>query len=196
MTETMAIRPRLYRYATAALVVAIYLGVSITLASIPADTLIDYLGGDNAYLLMFLLGGIGGLTTFTGIPYHLVLMSLAAGGLSPVILGVSTALGVMLGDSTMYLIGRNVKTALPGRILATMDHLTSYLKKRPRLVTPTLIAYGTVSPFSNDFIVASLSIMGYSFWRTIIPLAIGNTFYNIALAYLGLFAYDAVIAYF
>ena len=192
----MATRPRLRRYITTATVVAVYLGISITLASTPADALIDYIGGDNAYLLMFVLGAVGGLTTFTGIPYHFVLMSLAAGGLNPVILGICTALGVMLGDSTMYLIGRNVKATLPDRALATVDHLTSYLRKRPRLVTPALIVYGMISPFSNDFIVASLSIMGYSFWRTIVPLAVGNTFYNIALAYLGIFAYDTVLELF
>jgi len=196
MTEPKTVRTRLYRYGMLALVVAIYLGVSITLASTQADTLIDLIGSDNVYLLMFVLGIIGGLTTFTGVPYHLVLMSLAAGGLSPVLLGICTAMGVMLGDSTMFLIGRNVKAALSDRVMATVDHLTSFLTKRPRMVTPALVAYGAVSPFSNDFIVASLSIMGYSFWRTVIPLAIGNTFYNIAFAYFGLYAYDAILEFF
>lgn len=189
-------RARARAFARLAIVVVIYLGISITLASIPADTLIDGLGASNAYALMFVLGVVGGFTTFTGIPYHFVLMSLAAGGLSPVALGVCTALGVMLGDSTMYLIGSRVKTALPPRMLATMDRLSGLLLRHPRLVPPALVAYGAVSPFSNDFVVASLSVVGYSYWRTILPLTLGNMFYNVALAYLGIYAYDAIVAWF
>ncbi|MCK0121586.1 hypothetical protein MWU61_13625 [Loktanella sp. F6476L] len=178
------------------MVVGAYLAISIAVASFPADDLIDAVGATNAYVVMFALGMIGGFTTFTGIPYHLVLMSLAAGGLNPVVLGISTAMGVMLGDSTMYLIGRTVKSSLPPRVEATMEHLSERLARHPRLVTPALFVYGTVSPFSNDFVVGSLSIIGYNYWRIIVPLAIGNTFYNIALAYLGLYAYDAIIGWF
>lgn len=195
-TEASVTRSRKKTILTAAFAVSVYLTVSITLASFPAETIIDAVGSGNAFLLMFFLGIVGGLTTFTGIPYHLVLMSLAAGGLSPIGLGLCTAIGVMLGDSTMYLVGAKVKHSLPSRLLATMNHLADYLLRHPKFVPPVLMAYGAVSPFSNDFIVVSLSVVGYSFWRTIIPLTIGNIFYNIALAYLGLYAYEAVIDWF
>ncbi|MFP7569926.1 VTT domain-containing protein [Marivita sp. S2033] len=184
------------KYLKVAAVISVYLAISITLASVPAEALIDALGSSNAFLLMFVLGMIGGFTTFTGIPYHLVLMSLAAGGLNPIGLGVCTALGVMLGDSTMYLIGSRVKASLSPRLLATIARLAEQVLRHPKLVAPALVAYGAVSPFSNDFVVASLSVAGYSYWRTIIPLAMGNILYNVALAYLGLYAYDAIIGWF
>lgn len=188
--------PRRSAVLKAAVIIVIYLGISLALASFPADTLIDALGSNNAYLLMFALGMLGGFTTFTGIPYHLVLMSLAAGGLNPIGLGICTAVGVMLGDSTMYLIGTKVKDSLSPRLRATIDQFSQYLLRHPKLVAPALVTYGAVSPFSNDFVVASLSMVGYSYWRTIIPLTIGNTMYNIALAYLGLYAYDTIMAWF
>lgn len=195
MIETKA-HPRRSAILKTAVVICVYLAISFTLASFPADTIIDKVGSDNAYVLMFALGMIGGFTTFTGIPYHFVLMSLAVGGLDPVALGVCTAIGVMLGDSTMFLIGKQVKDSLPPRVVATIDHFAEYLLKHPRFVTPALVAYGTVSPFSNDFVVASLSMGGYGYWRTILPLTVGNIFYNIALAYLGLYAYDTIIGWF
>lgn len=195
MTETKA-HPRRSAILKTAMVICVYLAISFTLASFPADTIIDKVGSDNAYVLMFALGMIGGFTTFTGIPYHFVLMSLAVGGLDPVALGVCTAVGVMLGDSTMFLIGKQVKDSLPPRVVATIDHFAEYLLKHPRFVTPALVAYGTVSPFSNDFVVASLSMGGYGYWRTILPLTVGNIFYNTALAYLGLYAYDTIIGWF
>jgi membrane protein YqaA with SNARE-associated domain len=177
-------------------VIAAYLSFSILLASFPADDIIDAVGANNAFLLMFVLGMIGGFTTFTGIPYHFVLMSLAAGGLNPIGLGVSTALGVMIGDSVMYLLGSRVKTNLPPRVEATVEKFATHLDHHPRWVSPALVVYGAMSPFSNDFAVAPLSMIGYNYWRTIVPLAIGNTFYNIAIAYLGLYAYDTIIGWF
>ena len=177
-------------------VISVYLMISIALVSFPVDSLIDTLGSNNAFLLMFFLGILGGFTTFTGIPYHFVLMSLAAGGLNPIGLGLCTAIGVMLGDSTMYFIGTKVKDTLSPRMQATIERLSNYLSQHPKLVAPALVGYGTFSPFSNDFIVASLSMMGYSFRRTIIPLTLGNILYNIALAYLGLYAYERIIDWF
>lgn len=197
MTVTIPVpRRRLATILKTVAIIAVYLAVSISLASVPAEDLIDIVGSDNAYILMFALGMIGGFTTFTGIPYHFVLMSLAAGGLNPIGLGVCTAIGVMLGDSTMFVIGNQVKGSLPPRVLATIDKVSTYLISHPRLVTPALVLYGSISPFSNDFVVASLSIGGYGYWRTVIPLTIGNMLYNIALAYLGLYAYDAIIDWF
>jgi len=178
------------------LAIGFFLAISITLGSIPSETLINFVGSDNAFFLMFVLGLVGGLTTFTGFPFHFVLMSLAAGGLNPIGLGLCTGLGVILGDSTMFLIGKKVKSSLPSRIGSFVDMLSHHLDKHPKLVTPTVFLYGALSPFSNDFIVASLSIMGYSYRKTIIPLAIGNIFFNIAIAYLGLYAYDTIIEFF
>ena len=180
----------------AAVVVGVYLTISLSLASLPAETLIDTVGSDNAYLLMFVLGMVGGFTTFTGIPYHLVLMSLAAGGLDPVWLGIATALGVMTGDSTMFVIGSRVKDSLPPRWQATIDRLSGLLLRHPRIIAPALVVYGTFSPFSNDFVVGSLSVAGYAYWRTILPLTLGNTLYNIGLAYLGFYAYEAILGWF
>jgi len=173
--------------------VIIFLTISITLGSISSETLLGYIGSDNAFILIFILGIIGGLTTFTGIPYHLVLMSLAAGGINPIGLGICTALGVMLGDSTMFLLSKKAKTVLSANVINKITNVTNYINRHPKLLNPFLILYGTLSPFSNDFIVASLGIMGYRYRQIIIPLTIGNIFYNIAIAYLGYYTYDVII---
>ena len=186
----------LQQHYRALLALGVFVSISLTIATIPSDSLIDAVGSNNAFALMFLLGLIGGLTTFTGVPYQVILMSLAAGGLNPILLGLSTAVGVMLGDSTMYLIGRGLKPSLSHRLLAALDKIKHYLAQHPRQFTPALVLYGCLSPFSNDFVVGSLSIMGYPFWRTILPLAVGNIVYNIALAYLGVYAYDQLIGLF
>jgi uncharacterized membrane protein YdjX (TVP38/TMEM64 family) len=187
---------RLVRYLRLGLVVSVFLAFTITLSLIPSSTIVEVVGAENAYLLMFCLGLVGGLTTFVSIPYHLVLMSLAAGGLNPILLGITTALGVMGGDSTMYFLCRSIKKVVSPRLLATMEQFARYLTKHPRLVTPGLFTYGAISPLSNDWIVATMSLSGYSYWRTVIPLALGNCVFNIAVAYLGIYAYSSVSAWF
>jgi len=172
------------------LLVLLFLSVSVTLATIPAETIINLLGSNNALILMFVLGSLGGLTTFSGIPYHLVLMSLASGGLNPILLGIVTALGVMVGDSTMFLLSKKVEHVLPLSIHHVLGKVSLWLKKWPALLTPLLVLYGALSPFSNDFIVASLSLLRYTYRRIIIPLAVGNILFNIGLAYIGIYGYD------
>ena len=186
----------LARYGKAVLVISIFVGISVTIASIPTDDIMDLIGSQNSYLLMFGLGMIGGLSTFVAIPYHLILMSLASGGLNPILLGAATALGVMGGDSLMYVVCRNLKNTFSPRLQATLSNLSSYFIKHPRRITPGLFLYGAISPFSNDFIVATMSLTKYPYLKTIIPLALGNCLFNIAVAYIGLYSYATIVSWF
>jgi|GEM_PF-649562 len=170
----------------------LFILLSIAIAQVPIETVIEVIGSENAWLLMFFLGAIGGLSTFVTIPYQIVLMSLASGGVNPIILGVATAIGVMLGDSCMFLFSKGISQILSDSQRKAIANWKTYLQAHPRILTPGLIVYGMCSPFSNDFIVAGLSIMGYRYIRIVVPLAIGNIVYNIALAYAGLYFYDAV----
>ncbi len=172
--------------------IAIFIFISFTVAQIPTNTLVDWIGSDNAWLLMFVLGAIGGLSTFVTIPYHVVLMSLASAGINPILLGTATALGVMLGDSAMFLLSKQIKKGLSEKHTKRIDSLAHVVKKHPRLLTPGLVAYGMFSPFSNDFIVAGLTLMNFKYLRIIVPLAMGNIVYNIALAYFGLYMYQTI----
>src|ERR1041385_1823003 len=69
------------------------------------DYIIKLMGVDNAYLLMFITAFFGGFTTFNVIPYHILLVTLALGGLNPFLLGFLAAIGVSIGDSSAYLVG-------------------------------------------------------------------------------------------
>jgi fluoride ion exporter CrcB/FEX len=181
------------RYVGIILFFVAIVAVSLVLAQIPAETIVATVGSENALYLMAVLGFIGGLTTFSGIPYHLILMSLTAGGLSPVLLGVATASGVVLGDSIMYVFSRKVATVMSKTQLEKFEVVTARIRANPQLITPGLFVYGLCSPFSNDFVVASMAIAGYSYQRIILPLYLGNIGYNIALGYLGYYAYDWIV---
>jgi len=154
------------------------------------EKLISFIGVGNAYALIFVLAFLGGITTFTGIPYHLVLITLATGGLNPLFLGISTAFGVMLGDTTSYYIGYQGSVVFPESIQKILQRIRDFGLRYPRTLPLLFFLYGCLSPFSNDFIVISMGLSHYPYWRVIVPLGLGNLVFNISLAYFATQAYD------
>lgn len=157
---------------------------------ITPEKLITIIGVDNAYLLIFLLALIGGLTTFSGIPYHLILITLALGGLNPFVLGMVTASGVALGDSTSYFLGHNGSAFIPTHFTSFFKKLNLFIMNYPKLFPVFCFLYGSLIPLSNDFIAITSGLLRYPFWKVIIPLGLGNLVFNISLAYLATHAYD------
>jgi len=172
------------------LVIVTAIVFSLLLVSIPTDTLFGYIGTENVYLFMFLVAFVGSLTTFASIPYPLILFGLAASGVPPFLIGLASAMGVITADSFTFVAVKRGRVLVNDKIISAIEKLAIYIKKYPRLLNFGLILYGTVSPLSNDFAVISLSLMKYKFFRVIPFLAIGNIFYNVGIAYLGVYAYD------
>lgn len=168
---------------------------SFLVSTYSTEEMLNSIGVDNAYLLMFLLAIVGGMSTFTGIPYHLVLIGLGSSGLNPILLGLATAAGVMIGDSTSYLIGKQGSHVLPEKLKKRLYRFANFLSKKPKFIAPFLFLYGTFSPFSNDFIVISMGFISYPYRKIIVPLSLGNILYNIALASLGYYAIDSIHAF-
>jgi uncharacterized membrane protein YdjX (TVP38/TMEM64 family) len=169
------------------------IALSLTLVSIPTETLLDTIGSQNAYLFVYLIALLGSITTFASIPYPLILISLVAGGLNPLLAGALSALGVITSDMITFYAARRGSALLPKRVSGSLGKASEWLQKYPKMFFPCLALYGTVSPLSNDLAVISLSLMGYSFWRVIPTLAIGNMIYNIGVAFLGVYAYDWIM---
>lgn len=166
---------------------------SLFLVSIPTDTLLGYIGARNAYFFVYAIAFLGSITTFASIPYPLILISLVAGGLNPLLAGSLSALGVITSDTCTFFAARKGRALLSSNMSSTLLSFSRWLHKYPRLITPSLALYGTFSPLSNDIAVISFSLMKYSYWKVIPPLAVGNLTYNISIAFLGIYAYDWIM---
>lgn len=153
------------------------------------EQLVELVGAENSFFLIFVLALLGGLTTFSGVPYHLVLITLAIGGLSPLFLGISTAVGVILGDTTSYFVGYSGGEVMPSRVQKIVDRVYIYTDGYPKLLQVFFFLFGALTPISNDFIVISAGIAKYPFWKVMIPLAFGNLIFNITLSYFAISAY-------
>ncbi len=101
----------------------------------------------------------------------------------------------MIGDSIMYVFGRQARMLISPRTEAVLQRYARYLLAHPRLVIFGLFFYGSLSPFSNDFIIVGLTMMGYRYWHIIMPLALGNIVFNVSLAYLGFWYFEAAVSW-
>lgn len=154
------------------------------------ERIITILGVTNAYLLIFILAFLGGLTTFSSIPYHLVLITLAAGGLNAWLLGFAAATGVMLGDSTSYMIGYHGGRISPRHVQRFFQRIYHLAHVHSRIFPVVCFLYGTLVPLSNDVITMSAGAARYPFWRVMVPLGLGNIVFNVIVAVMARYAYN------
>lgn len=175
------------------LTVLILVGVSLSIVAIPTETLMSFIGTENAFVFMFFIAFIGSITTFASIPYPLIMLGMVAGGVEPLPLALVTALAVSTADSCTFVAARKGRALLSPKLQQSFEVVARWIERHPRMLTPGLVAYGTVAPLSNDFAVISLSLMRYSYMRVVVPLMFGNVAYNVGIAYLGVYAYDWVV---
>lgn len=151
------------------------------------NVVVEKLGAENWYMVAFVAAFLAGISTFTSAPYALMAVTLGAGGLSPFLVGLVSALGLFLGDSTSYLLGYYGRHVVPDGLQEELKKVHAWLMARKRAWTvPVFIfLYGSFFPFSNDFVVISFGLARYPFWRVMAPLALGSVVFNMMLAYIG-----------
>lgn len=189
--------PRSWQRISAILLFTLAIGFSLYFYffSTP-DELVSVIGIENAYVLMFTFAMLGGLTTLNTVPYYSLMLVLASAGINPLLLGLSSALGVMTGDSFSYYIGFQGATIIPRKLHALFTRIHVVAVRYPRTFPFVCFAYGAMSPFSNDLITMPAGMAKIPYRRVMLPLALGNVVFNVALAYLSLYAYNFVHAVF
>ncbi|TSC70084.1 MAG: hypothetical protein CEO12_581 [Parcubacteria group bacterium Gr01-1014_46] len=154
------------------------------------DYIVNLFGVENAYALIFITAIAGGFTTFNIIPYHILLITLAIGGLNPLLLGFLAAIGVSLGDSTSYFIGYQGRTILPEKMDKWFERVHRIGTERPKLFMLLCFLYSCFIPESNDFITIPAGLARLPFFNVMIPLVLGNIIFDISLAFLAPSVYD------
>jgi membrane protein YqaA with SNARE-associated domain len=168
------------------------LAVSLFFYAVSPETLIGYVGIENAYALMGAVAFIGGVSIFNGVPYPLMLASFAAGGLNPWILGIVSGTAVILGDTVSYYVGARGKDITSPKLQKYVDTITRSVDRHPRLASFFFFIYGAVSPFPNDVITIPMGLKGYPFWKVMVPLGIGNVVFSTSIALLAAYSYQTM----
>ncbi|MBW2997041.1 VTT domain-containing protein [Candidatus Woesearchaeota archaeon] len=158
---------------------------SALLYFITPQELVEIIGVKNGYILSFLFGVFGEAATLTAISYYPAIITLAAGGLNPFLLGVIAGTGMTIGNSLYFYFGVQGRGIMPERLEKRAERLLEWINKRPRWLVQILIfLYVGFTPFPNNLLTVSGGVAGYPFKRIIVPLLLGNIVLTSSLAYL------------
>jgi hypothetical protein len=145
--------------------------------------IIDWIGVEQGYLIAFFIAAFGGVSTLTATSYFATIITLAAAGLDPLLLGIFGGLGVTIGDSLFFFAGRHGRVVMPEKGERYLKRFQDWLKKRPSWLIPVIVyVYAGFSPFPNEFMTVSVGLTGTRYRRIILPLLLGNITITVILA--------------
>jgi membrane protein YqaA with SNARE-associated domain len=175
---------------TSVLFVLIILVWGVVLFYASPSEIIAYLGVNNGYLLTFIGGLLGGISILFPFPNYLFVLTFAAGGLNPLLLGVFAAMGLVLGECTSYLFGYvSHSIVYSGTKHPRIHAFVEWLERRNERGIALLLFVVGMLPLPNDLVLVPLGFGRYPFWKVMVPLFVGNLCYYLILAFIGFYGF-------
>ena len=130
----------------------------------------------------FLISFVSGFNVVVPLPAASLIPLFVEVGLNFWILVILATIGMALGDTVGYLAGFWGRSASKERDLPVFFQKLERKLSNYRFGTTLFVfLYGTFVPLPNEVIVIPLAYSGVAYHRIIIPLAIGNIFFNTAV---------------
>ena len=152
-----------------------------------AETIVDYIGAENGYLVIFLVALFGGVSSFTGVTYVATIITLASAGLNPLGVALASGVGVSFGDTAYYYIGKyGLRELASTHFESHLEKFTHWLQTKPKAILFFgVYVYTSFSPFPNDVLAIALGLSRQSLKVTLPALVLGNITFTLLLATLG-----------
>lgn len=172
-------------WAAVAAIVLILAGASASIAVLGPEAIVAHIGATNAYLSVFLLAIIGGLSTLTSTSLFTAIATFSVGGAHPILLGLFGGTGIFISDTVFFHAARYGKTSLPAHWERRVTRLFSWLHTLPRWGAMALIlAWIGFSPLPNDVLMVALAAAGYRYAQVAPLLLAGGLCIATLTAYL------------
>lgn len=153
-----------------AVIVVLFLLVAF---NIP-ERIVEFIGIENAYIVVFLIAALGGVSSFTAISYFTTIIAFATTGLNPFLLGIVGGVGVTIGDSLFFFFGQNSRVVLSRHIEQAIDAFRKRLERFRWSVPIFVFVYAGFTPFPNEFMTVSVGLTGSKYREIVVPLVLGN----------------------
>lgn len=154
---------------------------------ISPEEIVDSIGINNGYLVLFLVAFFGGMSSFSGASYIATVLTLAAGGLDPILLALVSGVGISLSDTLFYWVGHHSQHLIESpKILQKLERVSEWLSRQSRLIIGLCIyAYTSFTPLPTDLITLTLGLTRQPYLLVIVALTLGNFTFTYLLATLG-----------
>lgn len=164
---------------------AFVIALMVLLRLVDAEALVDRIGITNTYILVFLFSIIGGVSALTAASFYVAIFTLAATGVSPYIVALFAAPGIIIGDLLFWYLGvqgRGLAYEAFGKWLA---RTADYLSAKPKIFINAFIFLYTITPLPGDILMAALAVLKYKFRNIFLPVLLGNYILVLIIGKLG-----------
>lgn len=147
--------------------------------------IVEFIGVETGYLLIFLTGLIGISSLSSGSMYVILITFASTGEFHPLLLALSAAPAMALGDAIFFVFSTKGREALKekgGELIKKITSWTSELS--PNKITFLAYAYSGFTPLPQDVLMIALGLGGAPFWRVIPAVFLGNFTLITILTYL------------
>lgn len=155
---------------------------TLLLFGIGPERIVDFIGVERGYLLIFFLALIG-VSFLTSASFYATLAALASTGeFNPILLGLAAAPALALGDSLFFFLGYHGRSLLAERMAGRFFKWT---QKHPKWLAPLFAyLYTGLTPLPQDFLMAGLGLGGIAFPRILVAILLGNATFVAIISFL------------
>jgi len=155
---------------------------------ISPEDIVNKIGVRNGYVLVFLVSLFGGFSAGGFVYFASILVTLVAGGLDPLHVGLIAGISLSLGDLVMFYLGSKGRELIKGKWKERINKVTEICKKSKWLQKATPVfayLYMGFSPFPNDIIILLLAAIKYPPKAMSIIIISADMTFAMILAFLG-----------
>lgn len=160
---------------------------SVLLHYVSPSEIVSMLGVRNGYAVMFAVSLLGGMSSLGGAAYVATAITLAAGGLNPLLVALAATTGTIIGDTVFFVISHHSNEYFSHTPVGKkVGQLGLWLAKKSKVVMALFIyCYTAFTPLPNDLLTITLGVTRQPYFLVISALALGNFTFIYLLATFG-----------
>lgn len=137
--------------------------------------IVEKIGVENSYILIFLVATFSGVSSFTSTSHYAAIVTFASGGLNIFIIALLAGIGMTIGDSLFYYLGKTGKESLPLKIKEKIQKVEDWLNSKNKIFVPiSVYIYTGFTPLPGDILSVFLGVTNHKFKTVIVPILLGN----------------------
>lgn len=141
-----------------------------------AQNIAETIGVENGYLITALVALLGGVSSVGGPTYVAAVLTFASAGLNPLGLALASGLGVSIGDTVYFYLGKHGSSALSeGKLYKKINEISGWLKNKSEwLVGLFAYVYCAFTPLPNDILTVALGALQQRYLVVLPAVVLGN----------------------